>query len=217
MTSSKEDKVSDMIADDLAYVRALAEAGRNAPLVGGRYYLIWGGLIGLAAFIAYFNASGVLSLGAMGGYVPWVLAGVLGWVLSFTVGRRAGVKPGALTLGNRTAMAAWFGVGIFMTVLFATFAVAHDNFIDDGIPAYFLFDLMFPIAFGLYGVAFYATATAAQLNWLKYFSGLSWAFAVICIFLIGSDLHLLAGAIGTVLCAALPGLLLMRAEPKDIV
>ena len=43
MTGSKEELVSE-----LAYVRTLAEEGRDAPLIGGRYYVIWGGLMGLS-------------------------------------------------------------------------------------------------------------------------------------------------------------------------
>ena len=39
----------DDISDDLAYVKALAEEGRDTPLVGGIMYVIWGCLIGAAA------------------------------------------------------------------------------------------------------------------------------------------------------------------------
>lgn len=31
------------LKDDLAYVRDLAEAGQQAPLLGGRFLVFWGG------------------------------------------------------------------------------------------------------------------------------------------------------------------------------
>mgnify|MGYP000227019516 FL=1 len=158
-----------------------------------------------------------MTFSLFGGAVPWLVAGALGWALSFTVGGAAGKKPGAMTLGNKTAMAAWLGVGIFMTVFFAAAMLLHyapSSFSNR--PPY-IFLLMFPVAFGLYGVAFMATATASRLAWLNIFSALSWAFSVICLVFAGSVHQLLAGSIGTFLCAALPGLLLMRAEPRDIV
>ncbi len=205
------------LASELAYVRSLAEEGRNAPLIGGRYYVIWGGLIGMAALLSYVDDIGLVELGFMDGFVPWIVAGVIGWGLSFTLGARASGKPGAQTIGNKTAQAVWFSVGIFMTLFWVSMMFAHDNFTDIGVPPYLFFNLMFPVAFGLYGVAFYATATAAQLSWLRYFAFLSWAFAIVALFLLASPHQTLVGALGSFSCAALPGLLLMRNEPSDIV
>ena len=217
MTASKPDELSPDLVSELAYVRALAEEGRDAPLVGGFYYLLWGALMGGAAIIAFLLASGALSLGPVNIFSVWIGAGLIGWAASFLNGRRTGAKPGALTIGNRTAQAVWFSVGVFMTVLWIAIIFAHDNFTALGVPPYFLFSMMFPAAFGLYGVAFYASAVAARLGWLKGFALLSWGFAVACVFLAGSNYQFLAGGIGCIACAALPGWLLMRQEPQEIV
>jgi len=207
----------DDMASELAYVRSLAEEGRNAPLVGGRFFLIWGGLIGFTALLIYVNYAAALNLGFVNGFAPWIGAFVAGWVLSFTLGRRTGSKPGALTIGNQTTNSVWLAVGIFMTLFWLTLMVVHDNYTAVGMAPYFLFSLMFPVAFGLYGVAFFATATAARLGWLRYFSYLSWGFAIVSLFLLDSPHQLLVGAIGSLVCAALPGLILMRNEPSEIV
>jgi hypothetical protein len=111
----------------------------------------------------------------------------------------------------------WLSVGLFMTVFWIALMFVHDNFTAYGVPAYFLFTLMFPVAFGLYGVAFYATAVAARLKWLKGFALLSWAFSVASLFLLASDYQFLLGAAGCFSCAVVPGVLLMRGEPKDII
>ena len=215
MSNGRPDQTD--LAGDLAYVRALAEEGRDAPLLGGAYYLLWGGLMGGAALVAFLGLVGVISLGRGGAFVPWAAAGVIGWIGSMMLARRHARKPGTFTLGNRTAAATWIAVGVFMTVFWIALIFAHDDFTDLGVPRYFLFYLMFPVAFGVYGVAFYATAVAARAGWLKIFAGLSWAFCIAALFLAGSVYQFLAGSLGCFVCAALPGFILMRGEPQEIV
>ncbi|NOX95345.1 MAG: hypothetical protein GXP04_09710 [Alphaproteobacteria bacterium] len=209
--------MTDDIRDDLAYVKALAEEGRDTPLVNGVIYVIWGLLIGLVSLLSYAANVGWLALGVFNSIWPWVVVFALGWALSMYFGGRSGVKPGASTLGNRTANAVWLGVGIFITGFWITLMFVHDNFTTIGVPAYFLYGLMFPISFGLYGVAFFATATAARIAWLRWVAVLAWIFAALSLVLMGSAQYLLVGGIGTLLCAALPGVILMRNEPSEIV
>jgi hypothetical protein len=212
MASQKQD-----MADELAYVRSLAEEGRNAPLVGGVIYVIWGGLIGAAALVQYASLAGVISLEGALGWAPWFAAFALGWTLSLFAGRRANAKPGARTVGNRTASSAWFAVGLFISGFWITLFLVHDRYVAVGVPDYFLFSLMFPIAFGLYGVAFFASATAARLDWLRWFALAAWGFSFATMFLLNNSLQMLVAAIGTLVCALLPGVILMRREPSDIV
>ncbi len=212
MPSSKED-----LASELAYVKALAEEGRNTPLVNGVLYVIWGGLIGATALIVYADTIGWISLGAAGGFAPWIAAFVAGWVLTMTVGRRVDAKPGAATLGNKTAGDVWLSVGLFVSVFWIAMMFAHDNYTGLGVPAYFLFNLMFPVSFGLFGVAFFATAAAAQAPWMRYFATAAWGFSIICLFLMSSVFQPLVAGIGVLLCAFVPGVILMRREPSDVV
>jgi len=209
--------MTDDIRDDLAYVKALAEEGRDTPLVSGLIYVIWGVVIGSAALLAYGQEIGIEALAFADGPWLWIVAIAVGWGLSMFFGRRSHAKPGASTLGNRTAAAVWFSVGVFVTGLWLTLMVVHDNFTSFGVPPYFLFNLMFPIAFGLFGVAFFATATAARVGWLRWISIVAWICAMLSLALMGNELHLLVGGIGTLLCSAVPGLILMRNEPSDVV
>ncbi len=205
------------LASDLAYVRSLAEEGAHAPLVGGRYYVIWGGLMGAASAIAYLTTMDILPLGAAGMIAPWIVAGVIGWALSFAFARQSGAKPGAATIGNRTAGSVWRAVGVFITLFWAAMMFVHGQYTEYGVPRYFLFGLMFPVGFGVYGVAFFATATAARVAWLRYFAVLSWAFMMAAMFLLESPHQFLLGAVGMIACAVAPGVLLMRREPAEIV
>ncbi|MEM9618732.1 MAG: hypothetical protein AAF936_12295 [Pseudomonadota bacterium] len=209
--------MTEDIRDDLAYVRALAEEGRDTPLVNGLTYLIWGLLIAAAAFLSYGDNMGWLNLGSLGGIAIWIIAITSGWALSMYFGRRAHAKPGASTLGNRTAAAVWFAVGIFVTGFWLTLMVVHDNFTDAGVPPYFLFGLMFPMAFGLFGVAFFATAAAARVGWMRWISFIAWVCAALSLALMDSVHQSLVGGVGTLLCSALPGFILMRNEPSEVV
>lgn len=207
----------DDISDDLAYVKALAEEGRDTPLVGGIMYVIWGGLIGVAGLSVYAHAMQWINLGSAAGFGPWLAAGGIGWVLSIVLGRRASRKPGAATLGNKTAMSVWFSVGMFITGFWFVLIAVHGNFTEYGVPRYFLFGLMFPMFFGLYGVALFATATAARAPWLKWAAALSWIFSGASMALMASPHQMLVAVIGCLVCVVAPGLILMRNEPSEIV
>lgn len=205
------------MAGEIAYVRALAEEGRNAPLVGGILYVIWGALIAVAALIQFADVMGLVALAGNLKWAPWFVAFGLGWALSFWFGGRNRAKPGSRTVGNRTAMSAWFAVGLFTSGFFITLTLVHDRFTNLGVPPFFLFSLMFPVAFGLYGVAFFASATAARLDWLRWFAAAAWAFSFVSLFLLDSDYQMLVAAVGVIVCALIPGVILMRREPSDIV
>ncbi len=209
--------MTDDLRDDLAYVKALAEEGRDTPLVNGAFYVLWGGLMSAAALIVYVDNVGLINLGAAGGLPPWLTAFVIGWAGSMVIGRKTHSKPGAMTIGNRTAASVWFAVGLFISAFWITLMIVHDNFTALGVPPYFLFSLVFPIAFGLFGVAFFATATAARANWLRYVAFLAWAFSIITLVLAASVHQMLAAAIGVFACSVVPGFILMRSEPSEIV
>jgi hypothetical protein len=212
-----KNSLNDALAGEVAYVKALAEEGRNAPLVGGVLYVIWGVAMGLAALATYASASGLIALPFVGGLWFWVGALITGWAASFIVGGRSLTKPGALTVGNKTARAAWIAVGVFMSVFWIAAMLFQGRLAAAGFEARFLFGMMFPVAFGLYGIAFLATAVAARLDWMRGFAIASWIFSVAALYFVGEARQFLVGAAGSLLCAALPGVLMMRREPAEIV
>lgn len=205
------------IAGEIAYVKSLAEEGRNAPLVGGVFYVIWGTTLGVASLLGYFHYSGAAELSLVGSLWFWVGALAIGWAASFYFARQAGAKPGALTVGNQTANAAWFAIGVFMTLFWIAAMAFRGRFSATGIAPEWIFGLMFPIAFGLYGIAFYATAVAARLDWMRGFAIAAWVFSIAALYFVGDARQFLVGAAGSLVCAVLPGVLLMRREPSDIV
>lgn len=208
---------SEDLASEIAYVKTLAEEGRNAPLVGGVLYLAWGVIIASAAFLTYLRMIDAIKISFVGDFGFWIGALAIGWGVSFLHGRRKWAKPGALTIGNRTANSAWLAVGLYVSLFWAAALAFRGHFDSIGIDPGTIFGMMFPIAFGLYGIAFYATAVAARLDWMRGFAVAAWIFSLACLYFIGDPRHFLAGAAGSVICAALPGVILMRREPNAIV
>lgn len=209
---------NDDLASEIAYVKTLAEEGRNAPLVGGALYLIWGLVIGVAAFVTWLRAAAVVAVpGFIGDTIFWIIAIAVGWGLSFFIGPKIGAKPGALTIGNKTATAAWFGVGVFLLIYWLALIALQGRFAAAGVPPNAMFGTMFPVVFGVYGIAFYTTASAARLDWMRGFAIAAWIFSVASLYYLSDATQLLIAAAGSLICAALPGVLLMRREPSDIV
>lgn len=209
--------LNEALAGEIAYVKALAEEGRNAPLVGGVLYVIWGVAMAAAALATYASVSGLIALPFVGGLWFWVASLVIGWAASFVIGGKSMTKPGALSVGNKTARAAWIAVGVFMSVFWIAAMLFQGRLASAGFEARFLFGLMFPVAFGLYGVAFFATAVAARLDWMRGFAIAAWIFSVAALYFAGDARQFLVGAAGSLLCAGLPGVLMMRREPSEIV
>ena len=208
---------NDDLASEIAYVKTLAEEGRNAPLVGGALYVIWGAVIAAAAMLTYLRIVDAIKLGFVGDLGFWIGALSIGWGASFLYCRKRGSKPGALTVGNRTATSAWFAVGVYISIFWAAAVLFRGHFAAAGVDPQTIFGMMFPVAFGLYGIAFYATATAARLDWMRGFAFAAWIFSVAALYFIDDARHFLVGAAGSLICAVLPGLILMRREPSDIV
>ena len=85
----------DELVEDLSYVRALAEEGRHAPLLGGSFLLLWGPLNTVAYFAHWSILMGYLpSGGGLSFVMLWTAYGVIGGVASSVLGRRVREKPG---------------------------------------------------------------------------------------------------------------------------
>ena len=60
--------------EDLAFLRDLAESGRDAPFGGGDYLIAGGGWFALASLIVWAGAQGFFGLGLPSAHLAWVIA-----------------------------------------------------------------------------------------------------------------------------------------------
>ncbi|MEE2526905.1 hypothetical protein V0U79_11030 [Hyphobacterium sp. HN65] len=194
---------------DLDYLRSVAESGAQAPLVGGRYLIIWGGL-GVIACLAHWSIlTGVLPLEASALGAIWIGYGVLGMIATFLASRSMAAKPGCGSIGNRVNRVAWQYVGIGIGLYFA--GVIFSVTALDAPPL--LFDSILTIALFGYAIAFSVTAALSSEKWLYGPAWMSIAGAALSPAFYGRpELYLLVGAI-ILFAAVLPGFRLLGKEP----
>ncbi|MEN0653879.1 MULTISPECIES: hypothetical protein [Hyphobacterium] len=197
---------------DIAWLKSLAESGATAPLIGGRYLLLWGGLSAIACILHGSVYAGWLPLQGDRVGLIWLVYGMLGGTASAFIGRGLAAKPGATSAGNRVSRAAWtaVGLGIFAYVMAI---LAWTLFF--GAPVT-LFDSILTIAFFGYAFAFAVTAALAAQRWLYLPALVSGAAAAVTPLLYGTSwLYFMAAAV-IVATAVLPGLAMVAREPKAI-
>ena len=59
------------VHDDIAYMKALAQEGRQTPLLGGRILISAGAIFGLASIVAYGIDSGLFAVPPVAYAVLW--------------------------------------------------------------------------------------------------------------------------------------------------
>ncbi len=203
------------IKDDLDYIRDLAEAGARAPLLGGRYLLWWGTLVTLGYLGHYLLAKGAFGLDIS--YVNYLWLGfmVLGLGGFFTLLLLAPKdKPGQGSAGNRAESVIWMfgGLSIFAFFIggaFGGLVLKTGTAISP--------DASLPLVFAVYALALATTGALADNGVLKVAGWVALAFVAITSALQGRAELYLAASVAAALTVAIPGAMLMRAEPRRLV
>jgi hypothetical protein len=196
-------------SDDIDYVRRLAESGAHAPLLSGRFMAWWGGLLTIAYALHHLALSGQIGDGRSIFAIIWIGFSVLGGIGQFVLARSKAGKPGAGSAGNRASRAAWVAAAGAIASMVIGSAIAASNGAG---PA--TFDWSVPVAFAVYACALLVTGSLAR-------SQVTVAAGVGALLMVGAftaliqwpDRYLLAAA-GVALTVLLPGVLLVRAEPR---
>jgi hypothetical protein len=151
---------------DVGYLRALAEQGRNTPLVGGPFLVLLGTALAVAFLLHWVLLTEVL--GSRHGL--WYAATWLGFLLVATVGwlvlhGRSRAKHGSSSVVNQVDGAVWSGV---LLALVAVVAGSVGRGMTTGDPQ--VLNAIMAAAFGLYGVALGAAGVLSGHTWLRYYS-----------------------------------------------
>ena len=200
------------VHDDIAYMKALAQEGRQAPLLGGSILIAAGLIFGLASIFAYGIDSGSIAVAPVAYAILWggaMLAffAVLMWQI-----RRTRHKPGARSVVNRAGGAGWMGVGLAIFVMALAMSVV--SWKTGGEETFALFP---SLIFALYGSGWAVSATMSDQKWQWKLAIGCWIAAPLIAFLVGSSLMWLGYAAGLFLFALLPGVLLVRQEPSEVI
>ncbi len=198
--------------DDLSRLRAIAEEGRRAPLLGGWHLILWGSAIALALLINWAVAERLLPLPGWSLAISWFGITLAAWAGSALIGRHHAATAEACAVGNRVERTAWMTAGAFLTIL-ALAILARG--LASGDPAEFmLFAVMPPVTFGAYAVALQVSAVAAGSRSAMPYMLVALAFAALTTFLIGERAQYLAAAAGILLVSIPAGLGHLAAERR---
>ncbi|HEX8215890.1 MAG TPA: hypothetical protein VF577_00370 [Allosphingosinicella sp.] len=190
--------------DELSRLRAIAEEGRHAPLLGGWHLILWGGAMTLALLVNWAVVERLLPWPGWSLAISWFGIVLVAWAASALIGRSKAGAPGAASVGNRVERAAWTTAGYFLLLLslalFVRASLGGDRSDWD------LFAIMPPATFGAYAVALHASAVAAGGAGGRLYVLVSLAFVGLTAFLIGEPLQYLAAAAGIFLVSIPAGL-----------
>ncbi len=204
---------SSTLSADLAYLRDLAEAGQNAPLLGGRFLTMWGGLATLAYVGHYLLATRAFGPGPDYLWALWGVFAILGIGGQFALQALIPQKAGMASAGNRVQAILWSASGF---MLFAYFAgvIGREILFGDGVPGFYW---SVPVVIGLYGIGQFVTGAIAGQGALKFAGVAALIGAAVAGTVSGTEYVWLVGAGVAFLAVFLPGLTMLRAEPGETV
>lgn len=193
--------MTDDLRDDIAYLRALAEEGRQGPLLGGSILMAGGLIFGTASLIVWAALDRGVSPDS-GVHLAWFVAMALFFAALFLLKRRITYSGGA----SKTFGQAWGGLGwgccAIVTSLLIMGVRAHDPLMGVAIA---------PVILGLYGAGWSVAALATNSRGLMAVALGAFGMAlVLAWFAVDATLVYLIYALSLYLLAALPGFVLMR-------
>lgn len=206
--------MTQSVSSDLAYLKDLAEAGKNAPLLGGRFLAWWGSLVSFAYLGHYLISQGFAGLGPSALGIMWGVFIALGLGGHFIMVRTfPASKPGAASMGNKVSQTVWMAGGMTLCSYFVGVTLKS---VLQGEPSIgFVWSV--PIVLGVYGLCQLTAGLLANSRALV-LAGWGAIFSVgVAVIFSGSNAVWIVGAITAVLTVFLPGLILMRGEPAETV
>jgi hypothetical protein len=198
--------------EDLSRLRAIAEEGRNAPLLGGWHMILWGVAIALALLVNWAVVERLLPWPGQAIGISWFTIVLAAWAGSVLLGRSQAARRGAATVGNRVERAVWVTAGAFLAILAIALFVRAALRDDSG--GWVWFAVMQPVTFGVYAVALNASAVAGNSKAGRPFVLLSLALAATTALLIGEPVQYLVASAGVALVLVAHGIRQLAAERR---
>ena len=199
--------------DDLAYVRDLAEAGEQAPLLGGRFLSFWGLLTTVAYFLHYSIAAELFGWPDIAYAWVWgsfiVLGVIAQGVLVYTIRN----KPGSNSVGNRSEATVWMAGGFALFAYFGTLII-KSIVVGGPMPG---FEASLPIVFAIYGTGLITTGIMGNTRVLTFAGYGALAMVALAIWFDGTTFSWAIASLGAFLTVLVPGLVLIRQEPKSVI
>lgn len=195
-------------AADIAFIRDLAEQGRNTAPLNGPFLIAAAVIFGIANLGQWVLATGQVQVSPWTPLWLWIGAGVIFGLSLVGLSRRHDAKPGAGTLVNKSIGASWTAVGFGIFAMWLGFM-----FIGFRTGDWTMMWAMPSLVFAAYGSAWFVAGEMTRQAWMKGIAVLSYAGAAALGFFIGDPIIYLVFAVLILLVALIPGIVLTRQEP----
>jgi hypothetical protein len=201
-------QASNTSADEIAYVRQLAESGAMAPLNGGRFMAWWGLLVAIGWTAQHFAVNGMIGDGNTIFGIIWGTFAIAGLTGQLVLARAMPGKPGEGSAGNRASRIVWGAGAMAIVSMVVGVAVLARQV------GYDVFDWIVPVAFAVYACALIVTGALARER-IAMVAGYGAVLMVgtFTAFILDPNRYLIA-ALGAAATVLLPGVLLMLREPR---
>jgi hypothetical protein len=201
------------LKSEIDYIRTVAEAGQDAPLVGGWFAIWWGGLAGLTMITHWAIWTDRAPVGPDMLLPLWIGFMVLGSLGSALLGMTVRGKPGVGSVGNRVSSIVWRTAGF---VTFAYFAGITAGALADRLDPVF-FNSILPVALLNYAFCWLVIGGITRRRTWTATGVVTLIGAVICTLLVTTAEVYLVAAI-TILLTNIPqGVAMVRQEPASVV
>lgn len=203
---------SPTVQDDIAYVKALAQEGRHAPPLFGPILIAASVIFGGASVIQWAIQSGVLEISPWFMLWTWIGAGVVFAVSLTVLIGRIKRKPGYNSVRTQAVGVAWSGVGY---VIFSVWLGMVAMGITSG--NWQAMAIMPSLVFAAYGAAWLVAAAMSGRKWMNAVAVLSYAGAAVLGAVSDRPVGYLVFAVLLCAVALVPGVILTREEPAEVV
>jgi hypothetical protein len=201
--TSRPSDPSAKAAEDLAFLRDLAEAARNTPFRGGDYLIAAGGWFALASLVVWLGAHGVLGPSRSLAYFAFPICGLgFAGTVAYLMRRDRGRVE---TAANRALGMAWAAISWSILAFCAGAMVMAYR----GQP--FVLNTITMFVVSVYGIGWALAATITRQGWMSVTAFFTFLTVPVFGALVGSGQEFLAYAITLVLIAVIPGLHLRAA------
>lgn len=191
------------LESEISFIKKVMEDSRQATLDNGKYYILWGVVVGIASILTYFGVKQNIE----GNFINWVWMNciVVGWVLSFIFMFKDRKKERNKTFAGKMIMHTWIGAGFTMAVI---------AFV--GIPAKVIpYDAICPVIAAVAGGANYISSRIQKSPFILVVAFGWWIGAGIMFFMKGIDIILFYGILLS-LFSIIPGLVLYFRWKKEL-
>ena len=191
------------LESEISFIKKVIDDSRQATLDNGKYYILWGVIVGIASILTYIGVKNNVD----GNFINWVWMNciVIGWVLSFIFMYKDRKKERTKTFAGKMIGHTWLAAGITMAVI---------AFV--GIPAKVIpYDAICPVIAAVAGGANYISSRIQNSGFILSVAIGWWIGSGILFFLDGIDV-ILAYGIMLSLFSIIPGLVLYYRWKKEL-